>query len=34
MIPLNERIKIVDGDIARQQVDAIVNAANISLLRK
>ena len=27
-----ERIDLVDGDIAKQQVDAIVNAANTSLL--
>ena len=29
---MNARIQVVDGDITRQQVEAIVNAANASLL--
>src|SRR6266446_3813128 len=32
MIAMEERISVVEGDITKQQVDAIVNAANTTLL--
>jgi O-acetyl-ADP-ribose deacetylase (regulator of RNase III) len=32
MQPIADRIKVVEGDITKQQVDAIVNAANTTLL--
>ena len=31
-VPMQDRIQVVEGDITKQQVDAIVNAANTTLL--